>query len=97
MANPDVGRVDCPQCGKDSPVRWQKGVVGTKLYYACKNCGQFFPRMDGGQAWITANMRPIEAALPEPTRAAESKESEPPKQEDNIPSAWDKFWNGGDQ
>lgn len=94
MANPDVGYIDCPQCGLESPVRWQKGVVGTKLYYACKNCGQFFPRMDGGQAFIKANMRPITPENPEPEPVAKPEPEKQPELEQKEQSAWAKFWEG---
>lgn len=84
MANPDVGYIDCPQCGKESPVRWQKGVVGTKLYYFCDRCGQFFPRKDFGQKLINANMRPITPENPDATTE--------PKPEPKANSTWGSCW-----
>jgi hypothetical protein len=88
MANPDIGFVACPQCGTDAPVRWQKGVPGTKKYYACKRCGQFFPRLDGGQAWIDANMRPIDSDA--------NAVTDPEPEKDREPSFFEMIFGGDD-
>ena len=54
MANPDIGRIKCPCCKEDAPVR-KESRGKRSLYVACGRCGMLTPRLPAGQAFILDN------------------------------------------
>lgn len=88
MANPDIGRCNCPLCGQPAAVRqYGENTKAArrgrrKLYLSCDDCGQLTPNLSGGQNWILENAelfsegRPQEPAEPEKQPAPASP---PPK------------------
>lgn len=79
MANPDIGTIQCPfESGCVGKVR-QYSRGSRKLYYACKH-GMITPNLDAGQAWMQANMTPLDPAdQPEPASKAEPEPKPKPK------------------
>lgn len=74
-----IGRVNCAHCGDVASVHESnigRGGKAKSLYYRCgtdrTGCGCIQPRGPKGQAWIKANMRPMETeAAPKTTQQAE--------------------------
>ncbi|TMN34912.1 hypothetical protein [Pseudoalteromonas sp. S2755] len=66
MANEVLGVVTCPHCGSDATVHRQASR-NAKLYYRCYDgpngpCGTVQITLEGGQWWLTNNMRPLTGA-----------------------------------
>ncbi|MDL0433971.1 hypothetical protein QPM17_22785 [Marinobacter sp. TBZ242] len=79
MANPDIGTIACPiEKGCVGKVRqYSKG--SRKYYYACKH-GMITPNLEAGQAWVAANMKPLDPEeQPKPEAKPEPEKTPKPK------------------
>ena len=68
MSKPIIGHIKCPMCGNPKATVHQNAGRNSKaLYFRCypddaDQCGTIQPSLAGGQAFIKANMRPLNDA-----------------------------------
>ena len=93
---PQIGVINCAFCGAKASVHQSKigrGGLAASLYYRCgttaNGCGCIQPRGPTGQAWIKANMSPLESEKSAPAPAPKTEQlAEPDAPAANQPGEY---------